>query len=81
MHFLPHRNQAPPQCARSDHQGQGTEEDLVLLETLSEDIREGALCGLGKTAPNPVITSLRYFREEYEAHVREKRCPPGSAAR
>ncbi|MBP8646435.1 MAG: SLBB domain-containing protein [Syntrophobacteraceae bacterium] len=55
--------------------GQGTEEDLVLLETLSEDIREGALCGLGKTAPNPVITSLRYFREEYEAHVREKRCP------
>ncbi len=55
--------------------GQGKEEDLALLESLSEDIKEGAMCGLGKTAPNPIITSLRYFREEYEAHVRERRCP------
>ncbi len=56
-------------------QGEGREGDLEQLEQLSRDIKEGSLCGLGKTAPNPVITSLRYFREEYEAHVNEKRCP------
>jgi NADH-quinone oxidoreductase subunit F len=55
--------------------GEGREEDLGTLEELSQDIREGSLCGLGKTAPNPVLTSLRYFRGEYEAHIREKRCP------
>jgi NADH-quinone oxidoreductase subunit F len=55
--------------------GAGTENDLDLLKNLSEDVKEGSLCGLGKTAPNPVLTSLRYFREEYEAHVKEKRCP------
>ncbi|MBI4775645.1 MAG: SLBB domain-containing protein [Deltaproteobacteria bacterium] len=55
--------------------GEGIEEDLDTLNILSEEIKEGSLCGLGKTAPNPVLTSLRYFREEYEAHVREKRCP------
>jgi len=58
-------------------QGEGQEGDLELLETLSRDIKNGSLCGLGKTAPNPVITSLRYFRDEYEAHVKEKRCPAG----
>ena len=55
--------------------GEGLEEDLELLETLSEDIKNGSLCGLGKTAPNPVLTSLNYFREEYEVHLKEKRCP------
>jgi len=55
--------------------GEAVEEDLERLENLAHDIREGSLCGLGKTAPNPVLTSLRYFREEYEAHVREGRCP------
>ena len=55
--------------------GEGQEKDLELLETLSEDIKDGSLCGLGKTAPNPVLTSLKYFFEEYEAHVKEKRCP------
>jgi NADH-quinone oxidoreductase subunit F len=55
--------------------GEGREKDLGLLETLSEDIKSGSLCGLGKTAPNPVLTSLKYFLDEYEAHVREKRCP------
>jgi NADH-quinone oxidoreductase subunit F len=58
-------------------QGEGREEDLERLETLSREIKEGSLCGLGKTAPNPVLTTLRYFREEYEAHVIEKRCPAG----
>jgi NADH-quinone oxidoreductase subunit F len=57
--------------------GEGREGDLEQLETLSRDIKNGSLCGLGKTAPNPVITSLRYFRHEYEAHIKEKRCPSG----
>jgi NADH-quinone oxidoreductase subunit F len=55
--------------------GQGREEDLNLLQTLSEDIKNGSLCGLGRTAPNPVLTSLKYFWNEYEEHVKEKRCP------
>lgn len=50
-------------------------EDLDLLWELSEEIKEGALCGLGKTAPNPILTTLRYFKDEYIAHIREKRCP------
>jgi NADH-quinone oxidoreductase subunit F len=55
--------------------GEGREGDLEILEALSEDIRSGSLCGLGKTAPNPVLTSLKYFRDEYVAHIKEKRCP------
>ncbi len=55
--------------------GEGKEGDLEILEELSMDIRNGSLCGLGKTAPNPVLTSLKYFRDEYEAHIFEKRCP------
>jgi len=55
--------------------GEGREGDLDILESLSEEIKEGSLCGLGKTAPNPVLTSLKYFRDEYVAHVEEKRCP------
>jgi len=55
--------------------GEGTEKDLNRLDELCEDIKDGSLCNLGKTAPNPVLTTLKYFREEYEAHVREKRCP------
>ncbi|UCF95221.1 MAG: SLBB domain-containing protein, partial [Desulfobacterales bacterium] len=56
-------------------EGGGQAEDLALLQRLSEDIKAGSLCGLGRTAPNPVLTSLRYFREDYDAHVEEKRCP------
>jgi NADH-quinone oxidoreductase subunit F len=55
--------------------GEGQEEDLKILQELARDIKQGSLCGLGKTAPNPVITSLKYFFDEYTAHVREKRCP------
>jgi NADH-quinone oxidoreductase subunit F len=58
-------------------QGQGKETDLELLEVLSRDIKAGSLCGLGKTAPNPVLTSLSYFRDEYEAHLHGKTCPAG----
>ena len=57
--------------------GEGTDSDLDKLEILSKDIKNGSLCGLGKTAPNPVLTSLNYFRDEYEAHIKEKRCPAG----
>ncbi len=57
--------------------GEGREGDLEQLESLSRDIKAGSLCGLGKTAPNPVLTSLKYFRDEYEAHIHEKRCPAG----
>jgi len=55
--------------------GNGREEDLNLLEEISKDLAEGALCNLGRTAPNPILTTLRYFRDEYEAHIKEKRCP------
>jgi NADH-quinone oxidoreductase subunit F len=55
--------------------GRGKIEDLDALLTLAEDVKMGSLCGLGKTAPNPVLTTLRYFRDEYEAHILEKRCP------
>jgi NADH-quinone oxidoreductase subunit F len=55
--------------------GRGKMEDLKTLEELAEDIKTGSLCGLGRTAPNPVLTTLRYFREEYEAHIKEGRCP------
>jgi NADH-quinone oxidoreductase subunit F len=56
-------------------QGQGQEGDIELLSDLADKIRISSLCGLGQTAPNPVLTTLRYFRSEYEAHIREKRCP------
>jgi NADH-quinone oxidoreductase subunit F len=55
--------------------GQAEIEDMDLLIALAEDVKVGSLCGLGKTSPNPVLTTLRYFRDEYEAHVLEKRCP------
>jgi len=55
--------------------GNGKIEDIDMLLQLAEDIKAGSLCGLGKTAPNPVLTTLRYFRDEYEAHIIEGRCP------
>ncbi len=55
--------------------GRGEEKDIETLENLSEKIITTSLCGLGQTAPNPVLTTLRYFREEYEAHIVEKKCP------
>jgi NADH-quinone oxidoreductase subunit F len=55
--------------------GKGKIEQLDLLVEIGEDIKDGSLCGLGRTAPNPVLTSIRYFRDEFEAHILEKRCP------
>jgi NADH-quinone oxidoreductase subunit F len=56
-------------------QGRATEETLPLLEHLAKNVKIGSLCGLGKTAPNPVLSTLKHFREEYEAHVHRKVCP------
>ena len=55
--------------------GQGKESDLELLETLSNSVKVTSLCGLGQTAPNPVLSTLKYFRDEFEAHIRDKKCP------
>ncbi|MBM4308734.1 MAG: 4Fe-4S dicluster domain-containing protein, partial [Deltaproteobacteria bacterium] len=55
--------------------GKGREGDIELLEDLSETTRDASLCALGKSAPNPVLSTIRYFRDEYEAHIKEKRCP------
>jgi NADH-quinone oxidoreductase subunit F len=58
--------------------GQGQEGDIELLLELAEKIKISSLCGLGQTAPNPVLTTVKYFREEYEAHIRDKQCPAHS---
>jgi len=58
-------------------EGKGKEEDIELLEELGGVIKEASLCALGGTAPNPVLSTIRYFPDEYEAHVRERRCPAG----
>ncbi len=55
--------------------GKGKIEDIDLLIDLGQDVKNGSLCGLGKTAPNPILTTIRYFRDEYEAHILEGRCP------
>ncbi len=55
--------------------GKGREDDIERLETLSAGVRNMSLCGLGQTAPNPVLSTIKYFREEYEAHIRDKKCP------
>ncbi len=57
--------------------GEGAIEDIDKLVELGETIKDSSLCGLGQTAPNPVLSTLRYFRDEYEAHVKEKKCPAG----
>ena len=59
-------------------EGNGTMEDLETLENLANMVQEMSLCGLGQTAPNPVLTTLRYFRDEYVAHIRDKKCPAGA---
>jgi NADP-reducing hydrogenase subunit HndC len=57
--------------------GRGTPEDIDALESLGHALVDGSLCGLGRTAPNPVLTSVRYFRDEYLAHILDHRCPAG----
>ena len=60
--------------------GKGEMSDLDLLEELAHSVKEGSLCGLGKTAPNPVLSTLKYFRDEYIAHIKDKKCPAGVCA-
>ena len=60
--------------------GNGKEGDIELLEELCYGIKDGSLCGLGQTAPNPVLTTIRYFRDEYEAHINNKNCPAGECS-
>lgn len=56
-------------------EGQGKEDDIELLEAIGKNVKLGSLCGLGQTAPNPVLTTIRYFKNEYIAHIKEKKCP------
>ena len=58
-------------------QGDATCDDLALLERLARTVKSASLCGLGTMAPNPVLTALQHFRDEFEAHVNDKRCPAG----
>ncbi len=58
-------------------EGKGEEKDIALLERIGETLKDSSLCALGATAPNPVLSTIRYFRNEYEAHIKEKRCPAG----
>ena len=57
--------------------GEGVMDDLRLLEELGGYVKSASLCGLGMTAPNPFLSTLRYFRNEYEAHIKDKRCDAG----
>ena len=59
-------------------EGKGRPDDLEKLEHLANMVKDASLCGLGQTAPNPVLTTLRYFRDEYEAHIRDRKCPAGA---
>ncbi len=59
-------------------EGKGEEGDIETLEELADTIKDSSLCGLGQTAPNPVLTTIKYFRDEYEAHIRDKKCPAAS---
>lgn len=59
-------------------EGKGRPGDIELLESLAVEVKDGSLCGLGQTAPNPVLSTIRYFRDEYEAHIHDKKCPSKS---
>ena len=62
-------------------EGNGREDDIETLKELCEAIKDGALCGLGQTAPNPVLTTIRYFEDEYRAHIEQKKCPAGECVK
>ena len=76
--FCRDRDEADAGDPGADHGRQGQGGDMELLEHLAYQIRNNTICGLGQTAPNPVLTTLKYFREEYEAHIRDKKCPAHS---
>ena len=71
----------PDDTEQSDNgEGNGNEGDVELLEELCKAVKDSSLCGLGQTAPNPILTTIRYFRNEYDAHIREKKCPAHECA-
>ena len=74
---LPRGNQAHAPHPHADLRGPRRPEDFELLERLARTVKSASLCGLGGTAPNPVLTALRYFRDEFESHIRDKKCPAG----
>ena len=74
MHALPGRDEAHGRDPQKISHGEGSADDLLTLRTLGDTIRKGALCGLGQTAPNPVLTTLHYFRNEYLEHIKDQRC-------
>jgi ferredoxin len=65
------------EITRNISEGSGKEGDIELLEALAHAVKDASMCGLGQTAANPILSTLRYFRDEYEAHIKEKRCPAG----
>ena len=81
VHLLPHRHQAHAGDPRAAVRGRRPPGDLEKLEQLAGYVSRGSLCGLGQTAPNPVLTTLRYFREEYEAHLPRSAARPAAARR
>ena len=64
-------------CSQDTWLAEATVEEAIIMEETAKAVQLGSLCGLGKTAPNPVLSTLRYFRDEYEAHVFRKTCPAG----
>ena len=77
MYTLPCGYQAAPRNAGKITNGNGTVEDIDKLEELCYYIKENALCGLGQTAPNPVLSTIKFFRDEYMSHIVDKKCPSG----
>ena len=73
---LSHRHQANAGYIGTYNQGEGEEGDIERLINLGNTIKQTALCGLGQTAPNPVLTTIKYFRDEYEAHINTRNVPP-----
>ncbi len=65
------------EIARDITEGRGKQGDIELLEALAQAVKDASMCGLGQTAANPILSTLRYFRDEYEAHIKEKKCPAG----
>jgi NADH-quinone oxidoreductase subunit F len=77
MYFLQNWYEKNAGNTRKNNAGKSSPEDLDTLEDLARKVSSTSLCGLGQTAPNPVLTTLQYFRDEYEAHIINKKCPAG----
>lgn len=80
MYPMPYRQQTPLELLNKITEGRGTEKDLDTLATLGRVIKDTALCGLGQTSPNPVLSTLDNFRDEYLEHVRDKTCRANNAS-